>query len=82
LPGDRSRPEVKRGGIFRADLTAVLRADLGPRADERFGRSVTRFDLRRAMLEHQLRMGPVAELRWFVASNRRGSQWPRNSLCV
>jgi uncharacterized protein YbcC (UPF0753/DUF2309 family) len=76
LSKDRYREELGRGRIRFADLQAVLRDDLGARADEKVlgvvGRSwqlaaTTVFELRLAMLQYPLRFGPTEELLWFVA---------------
>jgi uncharacterized protein YbcC (UPF0753/DUF2309 family) len=67
LSEDRYREELRRGRIRQADLEAVLKEDLGSNADEPVFRNCTRFELRLAMLQYQLREGPTEELRWFVA---------------
>jgi uncharacterized protein len=67
LPEARYREELGRGRIRFADLQAVLREDLGPRADEKILRQTTRSELRLAMLQSTLRFGPTEELLWFVA---------------
>ena len=67
LPEDRYRHHLTHGRIRVADLEAVLREDLGSRADEPVCRLGTRYDLRLAMLQYPLRTAPAAELRWFVA---------------
>src|SRR5262249_51320105 len=67
LAKSRYREELARGRIRFADLQAVLREDLGPRADERLLRLCTRLQLRLAMLQSPLRYGPTEELLCFVA---------------
>jgi uncharacterized protein YbcC (UPF0753/DUF2309 family) len=67
LSEDRYREELGRGRIGFADLQAVLREDLGARADARILRLGTRLELRLAMLQYPLRFGPTEELRWFMA---------------
>ena len=67
LSKERYRAELARGRILPSDLRAVLRNDLGIRADEPVLSFGTRFDLRLAMLENRLRSGPNVELRWFIA---------------
>ena len=67
LSEDRYREELARGRIRFDDLRAVLREDLGGRADEPVPPHGTRLDLRLAMLEYPLRSGPTEELRWFMA---------------
>src|SRR5262245_61845016 len=67
LTKDRYREKLRRGRIRFADLEAVLREDLGPRADDTILRLSTRRELRRAMLQYPLRYGPTEELLWFVA---------------
>ncbi len=64
---DRYREELRRGRIRYEELEAVLREDLGSRADEKIFRTCTRFEFRLAMLVHQLRSGSDEELQWFVA---------------
>ncbi len=61
------REALARGRIQFADLEAVLRDELGPRADEKILRSCPRIDLRLAMLQYPLRYGPTEELVWFMA---------------
>ncbi len=67
LGEDRYREELGRGRIRFADLAAVLREDLGPRADEPVVRLATRQELRLAMMQYPLRYGPTEELLWFMA---------------
>ena len=67
LSEDRFRQELARGRIRFDELRAVLREDLGCRADESVPPHGTRFDLRLAMLEYPVRSGPAEELRWFMA---------------
>jgi uncharacterized protein YbcC (UPF0753/DUF2309 family) len=64
---DWYRDAMLRGRIRSADLEAVLRSDLGPRADEPVILNCTRFELQLAMLQYPIRFGPTAELLWFVA---------------
>src|SRR6478672_10739804 len=51
------------------DLSAVLIDELGEEGDRLIGFLGTRFHLRLAMLEHPLRLGPDAELRWVIAES-------------
>src|SRR5262245_10739063 len=67
LSEDRYRQELRRGRIRFDDLEAVLRQNLGTWTDEKIVRLCTRLELRLAMLQHPLRLGPTEELRWFVA---------------
>ncbi len=67
LPEDRYREKLATGRIRMEDLAAVLDHDLGDRRDVPIGPRGTVRDLRLAMLEHPLRIGPTEELRWFVA---------------
>ncbi|MBX6311501.1 MAG: DUF2309 domain-containing protein [Isosphaeraceae bacterium] len=67
LPEEFYRREVARGRIRPDDLAAVLIDDLGEDADFLIGFMGTRYHLRLAMLEHPLRLGPDAELRWLIA---------------
>src|SRR3954449_6719435 len=67
LPEDFYRGEVARGRISPDDLAAVLVDDLGEEADRLLGFMGTCYHLRLAMLEHPLRLGPDAELRWLIA---------------
>jgi hypothetical protein len=66
LPEERYREEMRKGRIRFAELRAVLRDDLGPGGDEPVTRLGTRLELRLAMVEHPLRGGTDAEVRWFV----------------
>jgi hypothetical protein len=63
------RDALARGRIQVADLEAVVREDLGPRADVKVLRSCTRLDLRLGMIQYPLRYGPTAELVWFLAES-------------
>lgn len=67
LSEDAYRDEVARRRIRAEDLAAVLMDDLGEGAYDFLGFMGTRFHLRLAMLEHPLRAGPEAELRWLIA---------------
>ena len=67
LPEDRYRQELARGRIRLDDLVEVLRDDLGERSDALIGAFGTRYHLWLTMLQYPLRLGPTAELRWFVA---------------
>src|SRR5262249_31701280 len=67
LSVDRYREELGRGRIRFADLEAVLREDLGERAQDKIAGLTARFELRRAMLLYPLRHGPTEELLWFMA---------------
>ncbi|MBX9788112.1 MAG: DUF2309 domain-containing protein [Pirellulales bacterium] len=59
--------KLESGRILREDLSAVLVDDLADSADRLIGFLGTRYRLRLAMLEHPLRHGPDAELRWWIA---------------
>ena len=67
LTEDRYREKMARGRIRTSDLKAVINQDLGDRANETVATLDTRLDIRLAMLQHPLRMGPSEELQWFVA---------------
>src|SRR6185369_8796018 len=67
LPEDRYREKLSRGRILQEDLAAVLMQDLGDEGDQLLGFLGTRYHLRLAMLQHPLRVGPDAELRWLIA---------------
>lgn len=67
LPEEFYRREVNRGRIRPDDLAAVLIDDLGEDGDLLIGFMGTRYHLRLAMLEHPLRLGPDAEVRWLIA---------------
>jgi uncharacterized protein YbcC (UPF0753/DUF2309 family) len=67
LPEDTYRREMARGRIGLDDLSEVLIEDLGDHADALIGFMGTRYHLRLAMLEHPLRIGSDAELRWLIA---------------
>src|SRR6266545_727526 len=62
LTEDRYRQELRRGRIRVADLEAVLREDLGTWSEEKVLRFCTRLELRLAMLQYRLRLGPTEEL--------------------
>ena len=67
LPEEDFHRRLDAGRILRDDLSAVLVEDLGESADRLIGFLGTRYRLRLAMLEHPLRHGPDAELRWWIA---------------
>jgi uncharacterized protein YbcC (UPF0753/DUF2309 family) len=67
LGEDRYRDELLRGRIRFAELLEVLEEDLGDGAREPVPGFGTRMDLRLAMLQYPLRIGPTEELVWFVA---------------
>jgi len=67
LPEETFRRELARGRILPDDLSWALMEDLGDEADRLIGFMGTRFHLRLAMLEHPLRQGTDAELRWLIA---------------
>src|SRR6266545_7520057 len=62
LTEDRYRQELRRGRIRVADLEAVLRENLGTWSEEKVLRFCTRLELRLAMLQYRLRLGPTEEL--------------------
>ncbi|MGE3316424.1 MAG: putative inorganic carbon transporter subunit DabA, partial [Planctomycetaceae bacterium] len=66
LSEDRYRAEMAKGRIRQDDIEAVLLDDLGDRASDFLGILGTRFRLRQVMLEHPLRVGPSAEMRWII----------------
>jgi uncharacterized protein YbcC (UPF0753/DUF2309 family) len=61
------RESLTRGRIQPGDLVAELKNDLGEAGNEPLGPLGTRYDLRLAMLQYPLQIGPAQELRWFVA---------------
>lgn len=67
LSESRYREELGRGRIRFAEMDAILRDDLGARAGDKIVGSCSRLDLRLAMLQFPLRIGPKEELLWFVA---------------
>jgi uncharacterized protein len=67
LPEDRYRQKLSRGRILCEDIATVLMDDLGDDAERMLGFLGTRYHLRLAMLQHPLRIGPDAELRWLIA---------------
>ncbi len=77
---DRYREKLAAGRIQAVDLAAVLQEDLGEHGQHWICSLASRFDVRLAMLEHPLRIGPTEELRWFVAEtdslNRLRSKAP------
>ena len=67
LGEDRYRDELIRGRIRFDELREVLAEDLGVSADDPVPGFGTRLDLRLAMLQDPLRIGPTEELVWYVA---------------
>ncbi len=67
LSEERFRQELLRGRIRFSELRACLREDLAGHASAGVTRLSTRFELRLAMLQYPLRVGPAEELRWFIA---------------
>ena len=67
LNEDRYRDELRRGRIRYSELQEVVEEDLGERAGEPVPGFGTRIDLRLAMLQYPLRIGPTEELVWYVA---------------
>src|SRR5258708_37765336 len=67
LTEDRYRDELRRGRIRFSELQEVLDQDLGERAKGAIPCFGSRVDLRLAMLEYPLRIGPTEELVWYVA---------------
>ncbi|QDU18338.1 DUF2309 domain-containing protein [Urbifossiella limnaea] len=67
LSEERYRAELRRGRIRFDGLRAVLRDDLGGRADESVVGLASRLELRLAMLRFTVWTGPAAELDWFLA---------------
>ena len=70
------RAELARGRILPEDLSAALLEDLGDDADHLIGFMGTRHHLRLAMLEHPLRLGGDAELRWLIAETDALRRFP------
>lgn len=66
LPESHYRDALSTGRIRADDLLAVLEDDLGMKAIDGIARLVSRIDLRMAMLQYPLRIGPAEELLWFV----------------
>lgn len=67
MPEDYYRQKIAAGRILLQDLAAELVDDLGDDVDRLVGYLGTRFHLRLAMLQHPLRMGSDAELRWLLS---------------
>lgn len=68
LPESRYRDALATGRIRADDLLAVLEDDLGLKAIDGVARLISRIELRLAMLQYPLRIGPAEELLWFVAT--------------
>ncbi|MCA9235619.1 MAG: DUF2309 domain-containing protein [Planctomycetales bacterium] len=66
LPEPDYRVALKRGRITQQDLEAELYDVLGDEGDRLLGRLGTRHELWMSMLEHPLREGTEAEIRWFI----------------
>src|SRR5712691_3469248 len=64
LTEDRYRQKLRRGRIRVADLEAVVRENLGTWSEEKVLRFCTRLELRLAMLQYRLWLGPTEELLW------------------
>lgn len=67
LTEERYRAELSRGRIRFDGLRAVLRDELGDRADDSVVGLASRLDLRMAMLRYPVWSGPADELKWFMA---------------
>ncbi len=67
LAEDTYREKLRAGRIRPCDVREVLQQDLGARAGEGVLGFGTRLQLRAAMMEQPLRVGPAAELAWFMA---------------
>jgi uncharacterized protein YbcC (UPF0753/DUF2309 family) len=67
LAEEAYREKFRQERILLDDLKSELDADLGTRGREMIDGLATRYDIRLAMLEHPLRLGPNEELRWFIA---------------
>lgn len=67
LQEDAYRQFLSRGRIKPNDLQAILEEDLGARGHADVIGLCPRIELRKAMLQHPIQVGPDAELRWFVA---------------
>jgi hypothetical protein len=67
LPENAYRDALATGRIRADDLLAVMEDDLGLGAIDGVARLVSRIELRLAMLQYPLRIGPAEELLWFVA---------------
>ncbi|MFO0892999.1 MAG: putative inorganic carbon transporter subunit DabA, partial [Isosphaeraceae bacterium] len=67
LSEDRYRQELLRGRIRFDELREALEQDLGRLASEEIPCFGSRLDLRLAMLQYPLRIGPPEELVWYVA---------------
>ena len=70
LPESRYREELTRGRIREADIEAVLEADSGSSASETLaGGRVSRRELHRALLLHQVRQESDAAVRWTLTES-------------
>ncbi len=67
LSEERYRAELLRGRIRFDGLRAVVRDDLGGRADEPMAGLVSRGELRLALLQHPTESGSAAELEYHLA---------------
>lgn len=76
LSEETFRAELARGRILAGDLHETLLEDLGDDADRLIGFMGTRHHLRLAMLEHPLKLGGDAELRWLMAETDALRRFP------
>jgi len=61
------RAKLGQGRILWEDIACVLKEYLQGWGEDPVLSFVSRFELRRTMMEHALLMAPPAELRWFIA---------------
>jgi uncharacterized protein len=66
LAEQQYREKLAQGRIRVEDLANALEDELGDRANTQVAGLTTRFELRLAMLQYTLRVGPPDEVRWFV----------------
>ncbi|MCA8998521.1 MAG: DUF2309 family protein, partial [Planctomycetaceae bacterium] len=67
LTENRYREEFHRDRIQKKDLAAIINADLKDQAGQGIGNLGSRVDLRLAMLESRLHVGPPEEVHWLLS---------------
>lgn len=87
LSEERYRSELERGRIRPADLEAVLKEELGTRADETVAGLTSRYELYLGMMMDPVPIASEAEIQWLIAAGdgvrsfqRRCTSWLRRQM--